>query len=85
MKDLDPEWMAQIDIDPFWVWNNVQPSEEVLGDIQLLLYWFDQGSINLDQLTDGLEEYEHHNDVRYSLMAMRHNPLVAEEEVVEEK
>lgn len=85
MRDFDPNWLVLSDNDPFWVWNNIEPAKKPFEDIKLLLHWFDQSSITLGQLEDALEEIEYHNDIRYSIMAMRRNPLIVEEEIVEEK
>lgn len=75
MISLPENWMHQMESVPFWIIMNVQPSGKCLEDIRLLLFWFTEGSLTEDQLSDSLEEYEFHNDVRFALMAARHDTI----------
>jgi hypothetical protein len=75
MMSLPENWMKLMDDDALWIIMNVQPSGKPLVDIQTLLHWFDENSLTAIQLEDALEEYVYHNDIRFALIAARHEPL----------
>ena len=75
MNPLPNDWQELMDKNPMWILE-VQPSGLPFKDIEMLLFWFKNGQLTVDQLSDAFDEYEFHCDVRYSLMACRHAPLV---------